>query len=141
MEKPLTSNMFIFTAVKKSYPMNWEGYPLETLESLCEKAGVDCRVTGPSAQIAVSLEKGLSCHERWKCPEHQGEIPPPHQVYRVSLDHIKMSDPDEIHMRVIEALAYGFLDYAARETLCGRGYFIKPQRLQMCEWPDPEKWC
>lgn len=31
-------------------------------------------------------------------------------------------------LRVLETLAYGFLDYAARECVCRQGLFVPPQR-------------
>lgn len=31
-------------------------------------------------------------------------------------------------LRVLEVLAYGFHDYAARECVCGQGFFVAPKR-------------
>jgi len=140
LEIPIVTNLFIMTAVKKQYPKDWSGYEFETLQTLCQKAGIHCRVEGPSAKIAVSIESGLRCHEDWCAPDHEGELPPPYRVYRISLDHVKMRDPSEWALRMIEVLAYGFLDYASRETVCHRGYFKKDTQLQTADWPAPGEW-
>lgn len=40
-----------------------------------------------------------------------------------------IQEPEPIKaMRIIEIMAYSFFDYAARECVCGKGYFGAPER-------------
>lgn len=90
--------------------------PVATIRvrDLCELAGIPHRVTSPHTP-AVVLHRG-----------------PGHFVgrnrYYVGLDRRTFSRTDVDALRILEILAHGFHDYAARESICGRGLFVIPRR-------------
>lgn len=84
-----------------------------TLREWCDRAGIALRVTGgPAPQIAL-----------WNGPGHARTVSD--QLVPVYLldRHLLPQDTRGQAFRALEVLAFGFNDYAARETMCGRGYF------------------
>jgi hypothetical protein len=86
------------------------------VESLCRRAGIRYRVTG-GRQPLVAF---------WNGPTHGYTVTPDSRrlyvIGRASLPR----DDQERALRALEILAYGFHDYAARESVCGKDYFIYP---------------
>ncbi len=85
-----------------------------TLAQLVERAGVRARVTG-GAQCRVVL---------WSGPGHAVTLDEHRRpLYAVDGTRLPQRDPERA-ARILEVLAYGCRDYAARETVCGRGLFV-----------------
>jgi len=87
-----------------------------TVPALCSRAGIRYRVSGgPQARVVL-----------WNGPGHgrtvddEGRI-----VYAVDRNGLPQRDPERA-ARILEVLAYGCFDYAARESICGRGIFVYP---------------
>ena len=81
---------------------------LMTIHSLCQEAGIECRVTGPAVERRVHLRLGSL-----------GVAREPGPYGDVSID----LPPGEKRRRAILALgilAYAVFDYAARESMRGR---------------------
>ena len=77
------------------------------LPTLCKNAGVKLRVTQPSFE-KVYLDN----------TSDKNFVSPFGYVVGT-----KKLPQDNSAFRIIEVLAYGFFDYAARETICHKGYF------------------
>jgi hypothetical protein len=90
--------------------------PRTTVEALCAVAGISYRVAGGNQPLVVLW--GGPGHA-YTVTDHGGRI---FAVDRNGLPRLKR----ERALRVLEILAYGFFDYAARESIVGRGYFIPP---------------
>ena len=82
-----------------------------TVESLCRQAGIECRVTGPSASrvVYLHLTEHLEVHRE---PGNAG-------VVSVGLPGDLQDDPREAAVLVLAILAYVVFDYAARESVRG----------------------
>jgi len=80
-----------------------------TVSALCDDAGIECRVTGPSAERCVFLRRAA-------VPEASRE---PGSLGCVSIG-LPESDKKASAILALGILAYGVFDYAARESLCGR---------------------
>ena len=86
-----------------------------TVKELCRRAGIPYRVSGGKTlwvaidPLTVEHFRGLSS---------QGET-----VYVVGGKGLPDRDPDR-SIRILEVLAYSFHDWASRECLCGRGFFV-----------------
>jgi len=80
--------------------------------ALCDLAGVPPRVTGADMDRRVHLLSGASHFYPVGMPDEIG----------VAFPKYRGSQPDAL--RILEILAYGFLDYAAREAVQGRGLFV-----------------
>ena len=81
-----------------------------TYQDLCRRAGVRCRISGEDLRRTIVLAR-------------QGEsvrIVGNPDTLRVVANE---SNAEKQALRALEVLAYGFHDYAAREAVCGRGYF------------------
>jgi hypothetical protein len=79
-----------------------------TVKSLCHQAGIECRVTGPTASRRVYLrDANLLAVSRE--PGYSG---------RVSID-LPGTDPRERAVLALGVLAYAVFDYAARESVRG----------------------
>ena len=83
---------------------------------IAQRAGIRYRVSGgPQARVVL-----------WSGPGHgrtvddEGNV-----VYAVDRESLPQRDPERA-ARILEALAYGCFDYAARESVCGRGIFVYP---------------
>ena len=83
-----------------------------TVESLCHQAGIECRVTGPSASRVVYLHRAghLEVHRE---PGNTGAV-------SVGLPGDLPEKPREAALLVLAVLAYVVFDYAARESVRGR---------------------
>ena len=81
----------------------------ENIESICRKAGLPCRVTGLSARRRVIVEQS---DQSISLSRELGEI----GSVRIKTDN---TNP----LYILGILAYGFNDYAARESVRGRGLF------------------
>ena len=85
-----------------------------TVKELCERAQIRNRATG-GPQPIIFL---------WNKPHHGQTIRDNAQrVYAISSRSLPQCDPER-SLRLLEILAHGFHDYAAREALCGRGFFV-----------------
>lgn len=87
---------------------------LGTVSELCRRGDIRCRVTGGrEAQVVL-----------WNGPGHG--ITQSAQYRTVfAVDRAKLPpDNPERSLRILEILAYGCFDYAARESVCGRGFFV-----------------
>ena len=84
-----------------------------TVRGLCATAGIPCRVTSPHTP-EVLLHSGadhfVGPGVAWVGVGGQWEPSPLAAI------------------RVLEVLAHGFHDYAARESICRRGLFVAPAR-------------
>lgn len=81
-----------------------------TVTELCRIAGIPVRVT--SSAVVVHLHAGAE-HYRHRDTAIVGVV---------------FDGTPESALRVLEVLAHGFHDYAARESVCGRGLFAPPVR-------------
>lgn len=87
-----------------------------TIASLCEGAGIRFRVTG-GKQPRVAF---------WDGPGHGYTVTDDNErLYLVDRTGLPRQNPDRA-LRALEILAYCFQEYSARETVCGRGYFVYP---------------
>lgn len=84
-----------------------------TLGELCREAGILKRVTG-------GTEPEIVCH---LSPDHLID----EDTYYVSMVGLGEGDSRTQALRILEILAYGFCDYAARECVCGKGLFVGTQ--------------
>ncbi|HEV3157631.1 MAG TPA: hypothetical protein VGZ00_09835 [Candidatus Baltobacteraceae bacterium] len=85
-----------------------------TVSELCRRAGIRCRVTG-GREARVVL---------WDGPGH-GSTQSANSCTVFAIDRTKLPPNDpERSLRILEVLAYGCFDYAARESVCGQGYFV-----------------
>lgn len=84
-----------------------------SLRRLCDMAGVSFRVTSPHVP-AVILHPGTD-HFFGPSGYYVGTRGP-------------FDGAPESALRILEILAHGFHDYAARECVCGRGLFGAPAR-------------
>lgn len=85
-----------------------------TLVELCGVAEITLRVTGGQPPL-VTL---------WEGPGHaytvRDDLRRVYLVDRLGLPQGRAAQA----FRILEIVAFGFNDYFARETLCGRGYFV-----------------
>lgn len=81
-----------------------------TVADLCMEAGILMRVTG-GERIRILLVDGA---QNYREPG----------IFHVGVAEIHETAPEDLALRVLEILAHGFHDYAARECVCGRGLFI-----------------
>ncbi|NDU91666.1 MAG: hypothetical protein G3I10_03520 [Ferrovum sp.] len=86
---------------------------------LCRLAGVMPRISGPDLERHIHILSG----DRNLCPL---EIP---DDLGVALPEYQGSESDAL--RVLETLAYGFFDYAAREAVRGRGLYLAPKEFEV----------
>jgi hypothetical protein len=96
-----------------------------TLSDLCEAARIPCRITSDQPKRIV-IHAGRD-HLRDPRTYFVGM---PGTRAKGALTRVRA-------LRVLEVLAYGFLDYGARETVCGRGLFVaaRPKRRpRTVEW-------
>ena len=92
------------------------------LQDLCDRAGIPLRVTG-GLPVPVALFQSRS-------PREQGHFRYQEQgvdLYLIDPTGLPTDEPQRSG-RILEILAHGFMDYAARETL--RGRFVPP-RVQL----------
>lgn len=59
----------------------------------------------------------------WSKPHGRTIDPEGQPVYAINSEPLPQRDPER-SLRILEILAYGFFDYAARESICGRGIFV-----------------
>lgn len=87
-----------------------------TVMALAQRAGIRCRVTGgPQAHVVL-----------WNGPGHGHTVDDEQRVvYAINRTGLPQRDPERA-ARILEILAYGCFDYAARESVCGRGIFVFP---------------
>lgn len=82
------------------------------LEDLCRLAGLPSRVTGANT-LAVLIHAGAA-HYRSR------------DFFYVGLSCERFEPSARAALGVLEILAHGFHDYAAREQLCQRALFVPP---------------
>lgn len=87
-----------------------------TYFELCKLAGIKARVTGPDLdrRILVLAEGGHATKLRDK------------SLLAVSMPSYKGRPSDAL--QVLEVLAYGFIDYAAREAVRGQVQWVAPKK-------------
>ena len=81
-------------------------------QAICDLAGVPPRVSGSDLARRVHILAG---------EQHAYPVGMPDEI-GVAFPNYGGTQPDAL--RILEILAYGFLDYAAREALRGRGLFL-----------------
>jgi len=87
-----------------------------TVREICARAGVRYRVTGGHHPSVVL----------WNGPGHVSTVDcDNHRLYAIDRTGLPQSSGMRA-LRMLEILAYGFQDYAARESIVGRGYFAYP---------------
>lgn len=94
-----------------------------SLSELCKLAGIEERVTGghrPRILLVESREHFL-VPEGYGIPSSVARGAGPSNVARGAGPSRKLTRTGAL--RILESLAYVFLDYAARECVCGRGLF------------------
>lgn len=84
-----------------------------TLRELCEAARIPCRVTAEGSR-RILLHGGLDHHRS----------PNAYFVGGVRGVHGSGAMGRVAALRALEVLAYSFMDYGARESVCGRGLFV-----------------
>jgi hypothetical protein len=93
-----------------------EGHPSElsqtSLEELCCVATIPLQVTGGVYDQLILV----------RSDDHF--LRPGIYLIGVGKNRVDWKPTPEDALRVLEILAYGFLDYGARECVCGRGYFV-----------------
>lgn len=87
-----------------------------TVEEVCLEAVVRCRVTGgPTLHLVL-----------WNAPFHGYTVDRDGMtLYAVSKAGLPQRKQQRA-LKILEILAYGFHDYIARESVCGRGFYICP---------------
>lgn len=88
-----------------------------SVEALCEAAGIPYRVSGGNQPCVVM----------WDGPGHSYTVADNGERALAVDRHGLRGGRRERALRTLEILAYAFFDYAARESVVGRGYFIPPQ--------------
>lgn len=88
----------------------------QTLQDICKRAGIECRVTGGPA-VLVSYRMGGG---HGQTIDDRGQ-----RRYVVDRSVLPQRDPERA-VRELEVLAYLLHDYAARESVCNRGIFVYP---------------
>ena len=87
-----------------------------TLAALCERADIRQRVEGGAVSTIVF----------WCGPGHAYTVDDNGaSVFAIDRNGLPQKDPER-SVRAIEILAYAFLDYRARESVCERGIFVYP---------------
>lgn len=87
-----------------------------TYEELCDLAGVAARVSGADLERRVHILTG---------DQHAYPVGMPDTIGVALLGY---HGTQTQALRILESLAYGFFDYAARETLRGRSLFVPSAR-------------
>lgn len=87
-----------------------------TVSEIAARAGIRYRVSGgPQPRVVL-----------WSGPGHGRTVGDDgNLVYGVDRAGLPQRDPERA-ARILEVLAHGFFDYAARESVCGRGIFLYP---------------
>lgn len=85
-----------------------------TLEELCEASNIELRVTG-GERDKIEIIAGT---EHYRRPG----------FFYVGIRGDEWSLTREKALSVLEVLAYGFHDYAARECVCGRGLYTPKKK-------------
>jgi len=115
-------------------------YPKTSVKKICQTLDIPYRVTRTMDEpIVVLVNDIIPANKTRKVGEElithvktyidiQGK---PIVLYIVCLPLLekKQADipPDILqHAQILEVLAYGFFDYAARESVCFKGYFVYP---------------
>jgi len=91
---------------------NWKGQWI-TYQQLCAIADVPARISGNALDRRICIGHASAQPEKLCAPNGDYFVPAPTSG---SLDQ-------EQALYILGFLAYAFLDYAARETVCGRGVF------------------
>ena len=86
------------------------------VETLCKRAALRYRVSGGRSPL-VAFQRGGG-HQRTLTSDGR-------TLYVVDVTGLPQRDPERA-LRILEILAFGFNDYGARETVCGRGLFVYP---------------
>ncbi|MGA9855123.1 MAG: hypothetical protein WBR29_07600 [Gammaproteobacteria bacterium] len=103
-------------------PTDWAALARErtlaivTYQALCDLAGVAVRISGADLDRRVHVLAGDQHAYPVGMPDTVGVALPGYRGTRVHA------------LRILEILAYGFFDYAARETLRGRDLFAPSAR-------------
>jgi len=87
-----------------------------SVEALCAVAGIPYRVSDGNQPLVVM----------WDGPGHSYTISDNGRRVLAVDRHGLPRGRRERALRILEILAYGFFDYAARESIVGRDYFIPP---------------
>jgi hypothetical protein len=87
-----------------------------TVADICIEAAVRCRVTGGPIPHLVLWDASFHGYTVDK------EGMPLYAVSKTGLPQRKQQRA----LKILEILAYGFNDYIARESVCGRGFFVYP---------------
>lgn len=90
--------------------------PPSTVREVCEQAFIRYRVSGGNPPHIVI----------WSIPHHGYTLTDSGLTWYAVSDLGLPSTEQERALRILEILAYGFQDYFARESVCGRGLFICP---------------
>jgi len=85
-----------------------------TYKGLCRIPGLDPRVSGPDLDRRILILGGDECFRVVDDPS----------ILVVGIPNWSRTPSDAL--RALEVLAYGFHDYCARESVCGRGLFRTP---------------
>jgi hypothetical protein len=89
-----------------------------SVKELCDQAGINCLAFGHFVDFKmIALIEGK---EHYLLIEEDGPF------YSVGRDFIDETNPPDIALRVLEVLAYTFHEYASRESLYRRGFFVAP---------------
>lgn len=88
----------------------------QTVSALAKRAGIRYRVTG-GVEARVVLWNGRG-HAR--TIDDEGRT-----VFAIDQTALPQRGAER-YFRIMEILAYGCFDYGARESLCGRGFFVYP---------------
>ncbi len=86
-----------------------------TVADICAQAGVRYRVSGGSPPHVIL----------WNRPSGYTTAETGEKLYAIDCAGLPQQRPQRA-LRILEILAYGFQDYFARESVCGRGYFVYP---------------
>ena len=89
-----------------------------SVKELCGQAEIDCLVFGNLVDFKmIALIDGC---EHYLLIEDNGPL------YSIGRDFIEETDGADIALRILEVMAYTFHEYASRECLYKRGFFIAP---------------
>ena len=93
-----------------------QGRSTSTVRAICARASVRCRVFGGPSIVVIYRRAGGHGYTF----DDEGV-----RHYVIDRSLLPQRDPERA-VRELELLAYVFHDYAARETVCGRGIFVYP---------------
>lgn len=97
--------------IKSMHSLPFECMETLSFEDLCKRAEIQCRIEGLAKEFSISLLEGDD--------ESLYETPAGDKGVNIAMQPLTPAQ----YLKIIGILAFGFNNYAARESVCHRGYF------------------